>query len=223
MRRPWGKSWGYLWLFAAGLFLSSLIGPQPAYSQTTSCSALSSPGIVFPSYDTVTKLAVDGVGTITFTCTGTGSHNLNIVINGGNAGVCSPRRMSNGAAQLSYNVYRETTRTNTWCDGGSRLDVPISYATGSPQSRSVTMYARVTAGQSPTYGTYTDTLNMQLKQGGGTLRSGTIAVTGPVSPTCSVTAGTLAFPSSVANLRFSEFHTIVDAAGTPPLPVAIAA
>jgi spore coat protein U-like protein len=184
-----------LWLFAGALFLSSFIGAEPAWSQTTSCSALSSPGIVFSSYDTVTKAAVDGVGTITFTCTGSGAHTLNIVITGGNAGVCSPRQMKNGTAQLSYNIYKEAARSNIWCDSGSRLDVPIDYATGATQTRSVTMYGRVTGAQSPTFGTYTDSLSMQLKQGGGTLRTSTISVSGPVSPVCSVSAGTLGFPS----------------------------
>jgi len=182
-------------LLVAALMSAAAVAPTAAQSATTSCSALSSSGIVFSAYDTVSKAAVDGVGTITFTCTGTGSDTLNITLSGGNAGTCSPRQMRNGTLSLSYNIFRESTRTTTWCDSSSRLDVTMSYSTGATQTRTITVYGRVTAGQTPTWGSYTDSLTMQLKQGGGTLRASTVSVSGSVSPTCSVSAGTLGFAS----------------------------
>ena len=84
-----------LWASAA-LVATGVFGAPPASAATTSCSSFSSSGIIFSPYDTVTKAAVDGVGTFTLTCTGTGTDTLNIVISGGNAGVCSPREMRNG-------------------------------------------------------------------------------------------------------------------------------
>jgi spore coat protein U-like protein len=190
-----GQALGLAALLAAALLLLALLAPGRAEAATTSCSAFSSGGIIFSPYDSVAKTAVDGVGTISFTCTGTGTDTLNIIINGGNAGVCSPRQMRNGTPALNYDLFREAARTSIWCDGSSRHDVPMDYSANSTQTMTITVYGRVTAGQTPTYGSYSDSLSMQLKQGGGVLRTATLSVSGSVSATCSVTAAALSFPS----------------------------
>jgi spore coat protein U-like protein len=215
-------------LFAGGLLLlAPLPGPLPilagrAEAATTSCSAFSSSGIIFSAYDTVGKAAVDGTGTITFTCMGTGTDTLNVIINGGSAGVCSPRQMKNGSLSLAYNIYRESARTSIWCDGSQRFDVPMDYSTGATQTKTVTVNGRVTSGQNPTYATYTDTLNISLKQGGGVFRTSTMTVSGSVAPTCSITAGTLAFGTYTPNALKDAVATIsVDCSNTAPYQVSL--
>ncbi|HEX8193270.1 MAG TPA: spore coat U domain-containing protein [Allosphingosinicella sp.] len=178
---------------AAALGAALLFAPAPAAAAVYSCS-VSSSGIVFSSYDTQTRAAVDGTGTITVTCTGDGSNNsLSLNLTGGNNGSCGPRQMRSGASNLSYDVFQNAARTAYWCEGGARVDLNIDFTSGSSQTRTFTMFARVTAAQNPGFGSYSDNLTVVLKRGGGTVATGTVSVAAPVSPTCSVSAGSLGF------------------------------
>jgi spore coat protein U-like protein len=184
------------WLCICAAFAASgVIGVSPAKAATTSCSSFTSSGIVFSPYDTVTKAAVDGVGSFTFTCTGTGTDTLNITIYGGNAGTCTNRQMKNGTSILIYNLFKEVGRTTNWCDGASRLNITMDYSTAATQTKTIPVYGRVSINQNPPFGSYTDTLSAQLKQGGGVMRSGSLSISGSVSPICSVSAGSLGFGS----------------------------
>ena len=193
----WGaRLCGWAIAVAAALvpaFLLAALAPAPASAAVSSCS-LSSSGIVFSSYNTQTRAAVDGTGTITVTCTGDGSNNsLSLNLSGGNNGSCGPRQMRSGVNTLAYDVFQNAGRTTYFCEGGSRLDINFDFTAGATQTRTYTMYGRVTSGQNPAFGTYTDSLSVTLKRGGGTVATGTVSVSGPVSPICSVTAGTLGF------------------------------
>lgn len=182
-------------VLAALLWLGGALGVAPAAAALNGCS-VSSTGITFPDYNTVTRAAVDSVGTITVTCTGSGlEDNLSLNLTGGNAGSCSPRQMRNGANSLAYQIFRDSSRVSNFCDGGNRYDIVMDFSTGSTQTRTFTMYGRVTANQTPPWGSYSDTLTLTLKKGGGTQATGTVSVNGNVSPTCSVSAGTLSFGS----------------------------
>jgi spore coat protein U-like protein len=154
---------------------------------------VSSSGIIFSAYDTVTKASVDGVGTISVTCTGSGIETLSLNLTGGNAGSCTARQARQGNLSLAYQIFRESTRTNAWCDGGSRVDITLNFAGGATQTASYPMYGRVTSGQNPGFGSYSDSLSLSLKKGGGTLAGTTVSISGSVSPICSVSAGSLGF------------------------------
>jgi spore coat protein U-like protein len=69
----------------------------------------------------------------------------------------------------------------------------MDYSTGATQTRTIPVYGRVSVNQNPPFGSYTDLLSAQLKQGGGVLRSGSLSISGSVSPICSVSAGSLGF------------------------------
>ena len=174
-------------MLAAGLFAS------PAAAALSSCT-ISSAGIVFPGYNTVTRAAVDSVATVTVTCTGSGTEgNLSLNFTGGNTGSCSPREMRSGANALGYQLFRDPARSGSFCDGANRLDTPFDFSTGATQTRTYTVYGRVTANQNPPWGSYSDTLTLTLKRGGGTITSTSVPINGSVTPTCSVSAGTLSF------------------------------
>lgn len=173
--------------------LTLLLQPGRAEAVIVTCS-VSSSGIVFSAYNSQTKAAVDGTGTITVTCTGTGSsNNLSINLVGGNSGSCTARQMRSGTNSLNYQVFRESARVNNWCDGASRLDISIDFTTGATQTRSYTMFGRVVSGQNPPFGSYSDSLTIILKQGGGTVATGAAAISGSVAAICTVTAGALGF------------------------------
>jgi len=181
--------------FAAMLLSTLVLVPSPAAAGIDRCS-ISSTGIAFSPYNSQTKTAMDGAGTITVTCSGDSATNsLSLNITGGNSGDCSPRYMRSGANQLAYQIYREASRVNAFCDGGSRLDINMDLSSGS-QTRTFTMYGRVTGGQNPVYAPagYADNLiTITLKRGGGTLASTTTSITGSVAAICTVSAGTLGF------------------------------
>jgi len=66
-------------------------------------------------------------------------------------GVFHPRRMGLAAATLSYNLYRESTRTEVWGDGSNSTSVITGTGTTTH-----TLYGRVSALQTPAAGEYTD-------------------------------------------------------------------
>jgi spore coat protein U-like protein len=188
-----GSRWAWAaCVLAICLFMTGLVGPRAAEAAISGCSVTSS-GIVFSPYDTVTKTSVDGVGTITVSCTGSGTENLSLNLAGGNAGSCTTRQMRRGTASLNYQIFREASASSAWCEGGSRLDITLNFASGATQTASYTMYGQVGSGQNPTFGSYTDSLSVVLKRGGGTLASTTASISGSVSPICSVSAGSLGF------------------------------
>lgn len=183
--------------FAAMLAFALVLAPGRAEAAVSSCS-ISSAGVAFSPYDSQTKAAVDGTGTITVTCTGDGPNNgLSLNITGGNTGSCTSRQMRSGSNGLNYQIYREASRVNAWCDGSLRLDINMDFSSGPTQTLSFTMYGRVLSGQNPAYTTsaYTDTLTVSLKKGGGTIASSSFPVSGSVAAICSVSAGTLGFGS----------------------------
>jgi spore coat protein U-like protein len=185
-------------VFAALLSLSALVAPASANAAINNCT-VSTAGIVFPAYNTVTRSAVDSTGTITVRCNGSGSENLRLTITGGNANACSPKEMLKGAAVLQYRIFQDPARTSNFCSGGNRLDITISFASGPDQTRTYTMYGRVLANQNPSWGNYSDpVLTLSLNSGGNTLDSVTFSVNGSVAPTCSVSSGTLAFGTYVS-------------------------
>ena len=174
------------------LWLGGALGAAPAFAGLNECS-VSSSGITFPAYNTVTRAAVDSVGTITVTCNGSGVEDLSLNLTGGNTGSCSPRQMRNGGSSLAYQIFQQSSHVTSFCDGSSRYDIVMDFSTGPNQTRTFTMYGRVTANQTPPWGSYTDTLTLTLKKGGGTRATGTVSINGSVSPACSVSAGTLSF------------------------------
>jgi spore coat protein U-like protein len=221
-----GLSGRILLLSGAGLGLALFLD-APARADTTSCSAFSTTGITFSPYDSVSKAAVVGTGTITFTCTGTGTTTMNFALSGGYNGQCSPRVMfeqGNLASgnYLSYDVFKDSSRTSAWCTGGSRYDFPLDYSTGPVQTRTITLYGRVSAGQTPAYASYSDTLSMDLKQGGQVFRTIAVPINGSVAPTCALSAGTLAFGAySPASRQDASASVSVNCTNTAPYQVSL--
>ncbi|HWT13601.1 MAG TPA: spore coat U domain-containing protein [Allosphingosinicella sp.] len=210
-------------LLAAPALLAGTLGAGPAEASVGGCS-VSSAGITFSPYDTVNRPAVDSTGTISVTCTGSGDENLSLNLTGGNSGSCTSRQLRNGAASLGYQIYRDAARVSNFCDGGSRLDISIDFGSNSTQTRTYTMYGRIAGSQNPSWGSYSDTLAITLKKGGGTLATGSAPINGSVSPTCSVSAGTLAFGTYVSSAaRLGTATVTVNCSNGAPYQVSLAA
>ncbi|HEV2867255.1 MAG TPA: spore coat U domain-containing protein [Allosphingosinicella sp.] len=209
-------------LFAGLLSLAAMVAPAPAEAAIT-CTVTTA-GITFSAYDTVNKPAVDSTGTITVACQGgSGAESLSLNLTGGAGGSCTSRQMRNGAASLGYQIYQNAARTSNFCDAGSRMDIVIDFASGPNQSRNYLIYGRVTANQTPaTWGSYSDTLTLTVKKGGGTVGTGSVPVNGSVSPTCSVSSGTLGFGTyASASAALSTATVSVNCSSGAPYQVSL--
>ena len=181
--------------FAAMLASALAVAPGGASAAVSNCSVTST-GLIFSSYNTQTKAAVDGTGTLSVTCDGSGNNSLNLSLTGGHLNSCANRQMRSGSNPLNYQIFRTAARTTNFCDGGNRLDIAFDFPSGTTRmTRSYSMFGRVLANQNPVFATnFTDVLSVILRRSNGTsAATGTTTISGSVSPICSVSSGTLGF------------------------------
>lgn len=98
--------------------------------------------------------AIDATTTLEVQCSDGTPYNvgLNAGQNGGNV---DARRMVLGANAISYQLYRDSSRTQVWGDTVD-TDTVAGSGTGNPQS--LTVYGRVTVQPTPPAGNYNDTI-----------------------------------------------------------------
>ena len=114
-------------------------------------------GVSFGSYDVFNVTATDSTGSITFKCKGSAA-NITVTISKGGSASFTPRLMTGGTDSLSYNLYLDAARSTIWGDGTGGTQ---SYANAAPPNNLnvvVTIYARVTAGQDVSAGSYSDSV-----------------------------------------------------------------
>jgi len=130
-----------------------------AVSATVSknCTISTSP-VNFGAYDPVAGNAtapLDGTGSVIVTCTKGAPAKVGLGT-GSNAQGTTRRMLGGTAAYLSYELYRDTSRTTVWGDTiDTALDLP---AAPDRNPRTFTVYGRVAQGQDAAVGTYTDTV-----------------------------------------------------------------
>nr|WP_276583969.1 spore coat U domain-containing protein [Pseudomonas sp. RIT-PI-AD] len=115
----------------------------------------------YPSLDNIVEGSSVGAGggsSFGLQCsTGT---NYSVAIDSGLNASGTQRRMSNGGAYISYNLYQDTARTVPWgngSNGGSVLS-----GTGSGAAQEVVVYGRVPVQATPAAGTYLDTVQVTV-------------------------------------------------------------
>jgi spore coat protein U-like protein len=126
-------------------------------SVSKNCTITTAP-VAFGNYDSVTANAanpLDGIGTITVTCTKGAAAKVGLGTGSNAQG--TTRRMSQGAAEyLTYELYKDTAHANIWGNTDTdALDIP---AAPNRNPRNFTVYGRVAAAQDATVGSYTDTV-----------------------------------------------------------------
>jgi spore coat protein U-like protein len=173
------------------------------------------------SVDVTTGGAYDTTGTFSANCTGTASSTVRICphIGAGSGGAGangSPRTMAKGADTLSYNLYKDSSRTAVW---GSYLtgwsatppEIDLSLSPGGSGSINTTVYGRVAGSQNTAaVGAYTSsfsTADVKVRYAyasaadcstiDATHESGqTFTVSGTVQARCTVSATNLNFGSA---------------------------
>jgi spore coat protein U-like protein len=126
-------------------------------SVTKNCTITTAP-VNFGAYDPVAAnatAALDGIGTVTVTCTKGAPAKVGLSVGGNAQG--ATRRMSGGAAAyLAYELYKDTERATVWGDtADTALDIPVA---PDRNPRNYTVFGRVAPAQDATVGSYTDTV-----------------------------------------------------------------
>ena len=136
------------------------------------CSVVGAQNIAFGNYDPGLPSSLDSEGLITVECSAgllglIGSETFEISLDAGGAGTYNPRAMAEtGGDTLSYNLYRDSARTEIWGDGTSgtvtKTDTIGGLITIGTQSEDYPVYARLPAMQDVTASSYTDTITVTL-------------------------------------------------------------
>lgn len=113
--------------------------------------------LAFGTYDTIAGAQVDGSATVTVACTKGASTTVTLG-QGQNAGSGSTdaapiRRMVSGVNFLSYALYSDSTRLQTW---GNTALTGKAYVAASSASTALTVYGRIAASQDVPAGSFSD-------------------------------------------------------------------
>ena len=96
--------------------------------------------VLFGSYDTLTGMAVDGIGQIEVQCTPAADYVLSLMPGQGSYDV---RELRSGAATIRYNLYLDPARARVWGDGSSGSET----VSGNGGDHRHIIYGRIDANQ----------------------------------------------------------------------------
>lgn len=100
---------------------------------------------------------VDAASTITTTCVSGTPYQIGLN-NGANASGAT-RRMAGGAEFISYELYRDSGRSQRW---GNTINTDTVTSTGTGLAQSTTVYGRVAPQTTPSPNTYSDTITVTV-------------------------------------------------------------
>ena len=139
------------------IMLALVIGTFYASDAHAQACTISATSVNFGTYNVFNGSDVDSTGTVTYRCNGS-AHNITVGLTQGASGTFTPRQMQKGAEVLSYNLFRDASRTTILGDGTSGTSV---YSIGDPPNNTnvnLTVYGRVQAGQDVSAGSFSDTV-----------------------------------------------------------------
>lgn len=113
---------------------------------------ISAGALAFGAY---TSAQLDASSTLTVSCTNTTPYNLGLDAGTGSGATVNSRKMTNGAQTLTYSLYSDSGRSTVW---GATIGSNTVSGTGNGSAQSFTVYGRITSGQLPTPGSYSDTV-----------------------------------------------------------------
>ena len=118
--------------------------------------ALTGGSLNFGTYVSGQTTNLDVNGTIGYSNCGPGT--LTFELDDGLQFASSSRQMSSSNDTLSYEIYRDSSRTSRWGSGTSAQQLQL-FSTSSSQ---ITVYGRIPANQAATAGSYNDTVTITL-------------------------------------------------------------
>ncbi len=150
---PWGaRAWCALHLLAGVLALTT----AGRTSAAPSCRNLSAAGVSFGSYNPLSPLPLDAVGTVSYDCPPPAAPV--ITLSRGASPTYTPRQMT-GLDALQYNLYVDAARTLIWGDGTGGTSV-VNGPSG--VGMTVSVYGRIFPLQNAAAGPYSDVIFVTL-------------------------------------------------------------
>jgi len=127
---------------------------------TANCT-ISTSALAFGNVNTISGSNVDGTGGLSITCTNGTAWTATAGVGAGPGASFTNRRMVSGGNQLNYNIFTTVARTTVWGNGTGGTGTITG--TGSGTAQSVTVYGRVSSGQtSVPAGAYADTVAVTI-------------------------------------------------------------
>lgn len=123
-----------------------------------SCTLASTSPVAFGTQGVLTA-NTDATGSLTVQCTNTTPYTVALDAGAGTGATTALRKMTAGAATVSYALYRDSSRTLTW---GNAQGTDTVAGTGSGSNQALTVYGRVAPQTSPAPGSYADTVNVTI-------------------------------------------------------------
>ncbi len=139
----------------------------PARALCTSCTCtVSAPALTFGQYSPSQSLPTDNTGQVQVSCSGTAGVfvGYTVALSSGQ-GSFAQRELKSGSKSLTYNLYADALRTQTWGDGTGGSTTVGGAVTlvlvGSISSQHL-MHGRIPARQNVGSGTYSDAINVTI-------------------------------------------------------------
>ena len=145
-------------------FLAAALLAAPFFCAPASACTISSAGVAFGAYNPQSAANDDSTGTVTLACAPTVTAPV-VALSTGGSGTYSPRRMTNGAFNLNYNLYTTAARTVIWGNGiGGTVTQTLTGGTvsGGIRNFSRTIYGRAPGSQNIGAGAYLDTITLTV-------------------------------------------------------------
>jgi spore coat protein U-like protein len=102
---------------------------------------------------------IDQTSTIQVQCTNTTPYNIGLDAGTATGATVTTRKMTNGAATVSYSLFSNAGRTTNW---GDTVGTDTVAATGNGASQSFSVFGRVPAQTTPAPNVYTDTITVTV-------------------------------------------------------------
>lgn len=134
--------------------------PEVAWGQ--GCSVNATP-VNFGNYDSLRNPPINATGDITVTCDLGTPYTIKLDQGQNSGGSFQHRKMrsSVGGNTLSYNFFRNSTRTEIWGDGTGNTFVRSEIGTGVKQN--FTIYGRIPGSQKVRAGPFNDTVTVTIE------------------------------------------------------------
>jgi spore coat protein U-like protein len=131
----------------------------PAMARAATCTVSVTP-VAFGVYPPFSGAPTTSTGTTTVHCVA-GAANVVIALSTGGGGAYASRRMSNGASNLTYQLYSDAARTMIWGNGTAGT-VTVSAHVANNGAQNNTVYGQIPALQGVRPGAYTDTITVTV-------------------------------------------------------------
>jgi spore coat protein U-like protein len=151
-------------VFSVFNFVEEVQGATATTTFTVSATVVASclvvaTDLVFGDYNPTSALNLDGVNTVTVTCTTGTAYTIGLNAGMGDGASVETRKMTSGGNTLEYTLYQDTSRTVLW---GNTIGTDTLGATAGAVPTVHNVYGRVFSEQAAPSGVYTDTITVTV-------------------------------------------------------------